>query len=65
MIGSWSRQAARDIEAAAKWIDELSPDDTLILDIRFNSGGDERLARKIAGRFVERSVVYAGHLNRD
>ena len=65
MIGSWSRQAARDIEAAAKWIDGLSPDDTLILDIRFNSGGDERLARKIAGRFVERSVVYAGHLNRD
>ncbi len=65
MIGSWSPKAARDIEAAAKWIDELSPDDTLILDIRFNSGGDERLAKKIAGRFVERSVVYAGHLNRD
>lgn len=65
MIGSWSQKATRNIEAAAKWIDELSPDDTLILDIRFNSGGDERLARKIAGRFVERSVVYAGHLNRD
>ena len=69
MIGSWSQQAARNIErnieAAAKWIDELSSDDTLILDIRFNSGGDERLARKIAGRFVERSAVYAGHLNRD
>ena len=65
VIGSWSPKAARDIEAAAKWIDGLSPDDTLILDIRFNSGGDERLARKIAGRFVERSVVYAGHLNRD
>ena len=65
MIGSWSQQVARNIEAAAKWIDELSPDDTLILDIRFNSGGDERLAAKIAGRFVERSVVYAGHLNRD
>ena len=65
MIRSWSQEAARDIEAAAKWIDGLSSDDTLILDIRFNSGGDERLARKIAGRFVERSVVYAGHLNRD
>lgn len=65
VIGSWAQKAARDIEAAAKWIDELSPDDTLVLDIRFNSGGDERLARKIAGRFVERSVVYAGHVNRD
>ena len=65
MIRSWSQKAARDIEAAAKWIDGLSPDDTLILDIRFNSGGDERLARKIAGQFAERSVVYASHLNRD
>ena len=65
MIGSWSQKVARDIEAAAKWIDELSSDDTLILDIRPNSGGDERLAKKIAGRFVERSMVYAGHLNRD
>lgn len=65
VIGSWAQKAARDIEAAAKWIDGLSPDDTLILDIRFNSGGDERLARKIAGRFVDQSVVYAGHVNRD
>ena len=65
MIRSWSQQAARDIEAAAKWIDGLSADDTLILDIRFNSGGSEGLAKKISGRFVERSVVYAGHLNRD
>ncbi len=65
MIGSWAQKVARDIEAAAKWIDELSPDDTLILDIRFNGGGDERLARKIAGRFVDQSVVYAGHVNRD
>ncbi len=65
VIGSWAQKAARDIEAAAEWIDGLSSDDTLILDIRFNSGGDERLAKKIASRFVERSVVYAGHLNRD
>ena len=65
MIGSWSPKVTRDIETAAKWIDGLSPDDTLILDIRFNGGGNEQLARKIAGRFVERSVVYAGHLNRD
>ncbi len=65
MIGSWSPKVTRDIEAAAKWIDGLSSDDTLILDIRFNGGGNEQLARKIAGRFVERSAVYAGHLNRD
>ena len=65
VIGSWAQKAAQDIEAAAKWIDGLSADDTLILDIRFNSGGSEGLAKKIAGRFVDQSVVYAGHRNRD
>ena len=65
MIGSWSQQVARNIETVAEWIDRLSPDDTLILDIRFNGGGSEGLAKKIAGRFVDQSVVYAGHRNRD
>ena len=46
-------------------VDGLSPDDTLILDVRFNRGGDERLAAEIAGRFVERPVTYALHRYRD
>jgi len=31
----------------------------LIVDLRFNGGGDEILARKIAGRFVDRERVYS------
>lgn len=65
MISSWERRHREDIEAAGAWIDALSPGDALILDVRFNAGGDERLAADIAGRFVERSVVYARHRFRD
>ena len=65
LIGTWRREQAGDIEAAAAWIDGLSSDDTLILDVRFNSGGAEQLAREIAGRFVEHPVVYAQHRFRD
>ena len=65
MIASWERQHARDIDAAAAWIDGLPPDDSLILDVRLNGGGDERLAAEIAGRFQQHSVVYARHRFRD
>lgn len=33
----------------------------LVLDVRANSGGDEMLARSIAGRFVDDKTVYAKH----
>ena len=65
MISSWERRHREDIEAAGAWIDALSPDDGLIVDVRFNAGGDERLAAGIAGRFVEQSVLYARHRFRD
>lgn len=31
----------------------------LIVDLRFNGGGDELLARKVAGRFLDRTRVYS------
>ena len=65
LIGTWRRERAEDIEAAGAYIDGLAPDDTLILDVRFNSGGAEQLAREIAGRFPEHPVVYAQHRFRD
>lgn len=65
LIGTWRRERAEDIEAAGAYIDGLAPDETLILDVRFNSGGAEQLAREIAGRFVEHPVVYAQHRFRD
>ena len=65
MISSWERRHREDIEAAGAWLDALSPGGALILDVRFNAGGDERLAAGIAGRFVEQPVVYARHRFRD
>ena len=37
----------------------------LILDIRQNNGGDERMARKIAGMFFDQETVYAKSVYRD
>lgn len=37
----------------------------LIIDVRLNRGGDEKLARKIAGHFVDSAKVYAQHRFRD
>jgi len=37
----------------------------LILDVRWNGGGDERLARRIAARFTDEQVTYAMHEVRD
>lgn len=36
----------------------------LIIDVRPNGGGDEITARKIAGCFIDKSVVYAAHVIR-
>jgi hypothetical protein len=37
----------------------------LILDVRWNGGGNERLAQEVAGRFLTREVVYAYDQFRD
>ncbi|HEV8605371.1 MAG TPA: S41 family peptidase [Tepidisphaeraceae bacterium] len=36
----------------------------LIMDLRLNGGGDELTARKIAGCFLDKPAVYAGHVMR-
>lgn len=36
----------------------------LVLDLRFNGGGDELMAREIAGRFLDRPRVYAANAYR-
>ncbi len=40
-------------------LDAMKECPTLILDVRRNGGGDERLARRIAARFASRRVAYA------
>jgi hypothetical protein len=36
----------------------------LVVDLRYNGGGDELLGRRVAGRFLEEPVTYSSHRNR-
>lgn len=45
-----------DFDAA---LEKLADCDGLIIDLRFNGGGDETLAQKIAARFVDQPRVYS------
>ncbi|MHC4163773.1 MAG: S41 family peptidase [Planctomycetota bacterium] len=40
-------------------LESLKDTKTLIVDLRFNGGGDELLARQVAGRFVDEERVYS------
>ena len=40
-------------------LEELADTWAMVVDLRFNGGGDENLARKIAGRFVDAERVYS------
>lgn len=40
-------------------LDQLADTWALVIDLRFNGGGDELLARKVAGRFLEKKRVYS------
>ena len=42
-------------------LDELGDTWGLVLDLRYNGGGDETLAQRIAARFLDAEVVYAKH----
>ena len=40
-------------------LEELRDTNALIVDVRYNSGGSEPLAQEVAGRFADKSYVYA------
>jgi hypothetical protein len=61
-IGAWTKEGFGDVEAA---LDKLADSRALILDVRANGGGDELLARRIAGRFATKPVVYGRAQARD
>jgi hypothetical protein len=42
-------------------LDELADTWALVIDLRFNGGGDENLAQALAGRFVDQERVYSKH----
>lgn len=46
-------------------LQELEKTRGLVLDLRFNRGGDEEMARALAGRFLEKPVVYIASQHRN
>jgi hypothetical protein len=62
MISSWSSQI--DFDRVEALLAKINPTRGLILDVRPNSGGDERLAMRVARHFIEGSKVYAKHAQR-
>ncbi|MHC4480201.1 MAG: S41 family peptidase, partial [Planctomycetota bacterium] len=53
MIASWSAEGPFELEPLYEALDDFADAPGLIVDVRPNSGGDERLARHFAGCFVE------------
>lgn len=65
-INSWEAKFAPQLPAALlAALAEMKEAKALILDVRGNSGGDETIARTIAGCFVQARVHYASHVNLD
>jgi hypothetical protein len=61
-LGAWSGEGFGEVEAA---LDRLADARALILDVRANGGGDERLAQRVAGRFAKEPTVYGRAQARD
>jgi hypothetical protein len=58
-IHSWDRQQATDLLAAFEALWEMHDAPALIVDVRLNGGGDESIARAVAGCFLEQPAIYA------
>ena len=56
LFSQCTKPQADDFDAA---LDDLKDTKALILDARFNGGGDEDAALQVAGRFVEKPALYA------
>jgi hypothetical protein len=65
-IHSWeNKHAPQVLEAAFAALAELKDLPALIVDVRFNSGGNELLAREFAGCFLRERRLYERHVNLD
>jgi C-terminal processing protease CtpA/Prc len=64
LIGTWGGAAA-DFEPAFAALAEFADAPGIVLDVRANAGGNERIAREIAGCFLQKPVVYSKSLLRD
>jgi hypothetical protein len=64
LIASWTGDP-QTFKPAHNALDSLATAKALVLDMRFNSGGDERIAQDFAARFVETRALFAQHRIRD
>lgn len=64
-VGSFSRGSRSQFELCVEALRGLLDCRGLVIDVRDNGGGDENLARRLAGFFVEGQKVYAAHRYRD
>lgn len=62
LIGAWSNEL--DLEAIGSAIVGMADTKAMVVDVRPNSGGDERLAQQVAAWFVTGTVTYAKHRTR-
>jgi peptidase S41-like protein len=62
LIDTWSRDKIRQLAPVFDILEQLKDAPALIIDVRGNGGGDERIARSVAGCFIDQPVLYAKHV---
>lgn len=65
MIDSWSGSDEKVLEGFYAALNNFSNAPGLIIDVRGNSGGNEILARYVAGCFIDEPKLYAKNINID
>lgn len=65
LIATWSIQNEADLQPAIDALKAFADAPGIVLDVRANGGGNELLARKIAGCFLDKPTVYARNVTRD
>ncbi|MFH1744459.1 MAG: S41 family peptidase [bacterium] len=65
LITNWSWDNIDELEPAYEALDEFAEAKGLIVDVRPNGGGDERLAQYFAGCFITEPRIYAKNVYRD
>jgi hypothetical protein len=64
-IPTWDRAALDGGNAVFDALDELRDTRALVIDVRANGGGDERIAQELVGCFVAERRLYAKNVYRD
>ncbi|MCA9236031.1 MAG: hypothetical protein KDA44_11200 [Planctomycetales bacterium] len=62
-IGNWTAADVADQLLPA--LEQVQKSNGLIIDVRGNGGGDERLAQQLAGCFTDKRLLYGTHVYRD